>query len=631
MSDLDDVKRRLYTPGGVKEPQPEFFDKSQKKVEEVKRAWGDISETEKKEAPMIMKKKRRWRVGLIALGLFLLGALAILGIFFVGFQKDTLTVSLLTKDRVESGERVMYQVLYKNTGSQTLKDIELNFTYPAGAIPLKEDRGQVGAYRTQLALADLLSGEEAKVDLEARLYGKQDEVKSAAADFLYRLENSSSRFGAKATAASTIVRVPLVLTVNLLAEAVSKQKVDLVIDYSSNAESSFENMSLGVQYPQGFQFASADPAPVIGDSIWTIGTIQPGDTGKITIRGTVIGPPADVKVFSLQMGVYNANTREWTSYQVASANTKISTPLLSIEQTINDGRDAIVKPGDTIRVRLHYKNILDIALKNVKVEATLSGQAVDLQTLRIQNGAYDATKGVIVWNPASFPTFAALPALASGDLNFQVQLKPNTSPDVTNGKNLTIESRARISSPDRPAGLEGVDLSAEDEIAAKLATRVAFSSRMLYQNPYLPNSGPLPPAVGKKTTYVVAWQIANTLNDLVNVEVHATLLPGVSWEGLFVPKEQSVTYDAGAGAVIWRIGTLGAGAGFSRNGPGFTFKIGFTPGIDQVGNSPTLVRDIQLSGIDTFTGEQVLVKVGELTTRLESDTLTKDSDWRVVK
>src|SRR3989344_818554 len=249
MSELEDLKRRLYTSGGVEKPKPAFFEKPAPKPEEVKKAWGEISEIEERELPMAAKKKNRWRLGLLAVALFLLGGLAILGIFYFGFQQESLAITLLAKERAESGERITYQIFYKNNGAQTLRDVEVSFTYPPGAIPLKEDRVQAGAYRTTLPLADLTPGEEAKVELEARLYGKQDETKKAEAVFVYRLENGSSRFNAKASADTLIVRVPLVITMDITKEAVSGQKVELSIDYSSNASSPFENMSLGVEYP----------------------------------------------------------------------------------------------------------------------------------------------------------------------------------------------------------------------------------------------------------------------------------------------------------------------------------------------------------------------------------------------
>ena len=633
MSDLEDISRKLYTPDGVPAPKPTFLGKPLARPEEMKRVWGEAEETRvlSEASPPTMKKRRRFRFGLLALGIFSLGSIAVASIFLLGFQRDNLTLRVLVKDRVESGERVVYQVFYKNDGNQTLKDLELNFTYPAGAVPLHEEKRQSGAYRTRVSLADLPSGAEAKAEFEARLFGSAGEVKEAEAVILYRLEKSSSRFSTKTLAQTVIARVPLELLIGVPEEVVSRQEVVLVVDYSSNAEVPFADMFLGVQYPQGFEFISADPAPTIGDGIWSLGAIEPGEAGKTTIRGRISGPPSEVKIFNAQIGLYREAIQEWTPYQLASGVARISVPLLSIEQRINEAREIVAHPGDELRFRLHYKNILDIPLRNVSVEVELLGAAFDLKTLRVEEGVFDGSRNVAVWNGASFPEFQSLAARKEGDLRFSVRLKPASSPEMANARNLAIESLARIASSDKPAGLEGIELFAEDTISAKIATRLVLSSRALYQNQYLPNSGLLPPKVGGKTTYAVIWQLANTLNDLANVEVHATLLPGVSWENLYVPSGQSVLFDPGSGVITWRAGNIAAGAGVSRSSPALAFRIGFTPAVNQVGQSPVLLRNIEASAIDTFTNEQVLIRGDELTTELRSDALTSEKDWKVVE
>ena len=135
----------------------------------------------------------------------------------------------------------------------------------------------------------------------------------------------------------------------------------------------------------------------------------------------------------------------------------------------------------------------------------------------------------------------------------------------------------------------------------------------------------------EKTTYTVLWQITNTTNDLTNVELHATLLPGATWENQVNPASQSVAFDANSGVITWRVGNIPVGAGLSRTGPMLAFNIGLVPGVDQIGKSPTLVRGIELIGVDAFTNEQVLIKSADLDTRLTADPTSTDSDWRVAQ
>lgn len=627
MGKLEDVERELYKPGAIPRIIPRFFRNLKKENEEPKKIWPEASRDEFSQE-LAMKKKSLFRFSVIAFSIFVVGALALGSVFLFGFQKQNVTLTILAKDRVESGEKVTYQIFYKNSGRETLHDVELSFMYPKGAVLIGGDIGRGTEERTRITLEDIPPGKEQKLELDARLFGHEGEIKSAEATLFYRPESSSSRFVAKGTVETEVVRVPLVLTLNVPQTLAPRQDVTLVLDYSSNAEAPFENMSFGVQYPAGFEFVSADPAPTEDNTIWSLGTINPGMSGQITIHGTIDGAPAESKVFTTQAGVYDALTKEWTPYQVASTEAKISNPLLSIEEYINSTRSPIVRLGDELQFKLHYKNNLDVPLSNVHVEVKLSGNALDLRTLQIVGGAYNGASQSIVWNSASLPELNSLAPHAEGDLSFSIHLLNNL--DVST-PNPSVESQAKIETGTVPQGFEGVDLSGSDIITAKIASRLVLSSQVLFRNPYLPNIGPLPPKVKEKTSYVVVWQLANNLNDLAEAEVRATLFPGALWDNTFTPSDSALSYDPVTGLIVWRVGNVVQGAGGAHPAPLVAFRISITPGEDEIGKSPTLLSNIVASAKDTFTGETLQIHSENLTTELKSDPTSTSKDWNVAQ
>src|SRR3989344_788346 len=116
MSDLESVERKLYTPGAIDTPAPSFLRRIFSRPADVKSTWEEESDFEQNPAPM----KKRHHSFFILLGalLVLLGAAAIAAIFYIGLQRQNLTVTFLVKDRIESGERLTYQISYKNEGNQ---------------------------------------------------------------------------------------------------------------------------------------------------------------------------------------------------------------------------------------------------------------------------------------------------------------------------------------------------------------------------------------------------------------------------------------------------------------------------------------------------------------------------------
>lgn len=622
MGKLEDLKRSLYDPERPREVSPKFFNAPKSRVEEIEHSWERIKTAEAGGGGEGGSK--RWmRFGVFSFFLFLVGAGLVGAVFYFGFQKDDLELSLLVKDRAESGEKVTYQIFYKNTTSGMLRDLELVLTYPAGSVPLHDEAKPGVVPRTRVIIGELASGQGAKIELEARLFGAQDEVKKAEAVVTYRPESSTSRFVAKETAETVIVRVPLVLSLNVPENLSARQEVSLVLDYSSNAQAPFDNMSLGVDYPEGFIFVSAEPRPTQKNSVWAVGSIRPGDTGKITIRGLISGVPSERKIFTARAGVYNSLKDEWTPYQVAEKEAIIAAPLLSVEQRINEERDAIVSLGQSLRVRLHYKNNLDVPLKNVSIEVKLKGGLADPKTIIVDKGFYQGGTDSIVWNPNSYAPFSELKTGEEGDVVFTVGLKS----DQIQGS--MIISEAIIRSSDHPAGYEGIDFTYADEVTAKVSSKFTLSSRAAYRTQYLPASGPLPPQVGKKTTYVIIWQLANSLNDLAGAEVRARLAPGISWEHAVVPEGQTLAYDANSGIIVWRIGEVSRGAGDTKPAPLIAFRVGIIPAPNQVETSPTLVEEIVAVAIDSFTRQELRVPGENLTTELRTDSSTAPNDWRV--
>ncbi|MBI2054764.1 MAG: hypothetical protein HYT39_01550 [Candidatus Sungbacteria bacterium] len=628
MSKLEDARHSLYEPGQTPEIEPKFFGRPKIGDTETKKSWEEIQRNTAAEPSPSHAPRKSFRFGMIAAAVFLVGILAVIGVFFFGFQKQDLTIRIFVKDEIESGEKTTYQVSYKNQGAKKLQDVELSFTYPGGSIPLKREEDSTDLLHTRITLGDIEPGKEESIEVSARLFGKAGEVKAAEAVILYRAEDGAARFAVKAKAETKIVRVPLVLNINVPDNLRSNQNVVITVDYSSNAQAPFENMHMGIEYPPGFTFVSADPAPSEGDSVWFLGAIAPGDSGSITINGAISGAPGEIKTFTVQAGPYNALTKEWMPYQTALKISTIATPPLSIEQKVNGAREITVKPGDSLRFQLHYKNNLDITLKNISVEVALGDSTLDLATLEIKDGEYNGAKGKIVWNAASFPAFASLPSKSEGDLEFSIRTSA-TVPD--NIKTPTITSSAVINAGEAPAGLSGLLLSSEDIITAKFTTKLTLSSRALYHNQYIPTLGPLPPKVGQKTSFVIIWQLANSINDTAGVEVRGKLAPGAVWEGTVNPSNASISFDQGSGLIVWRVGSVPAGTGNIKPSPMVAFLVSVTPGENQINQTPALVSSIETKGHDIFANQDLIMPGEPLTTELKSDPTTSAKDWRVVK
>ncbi|TSC74342.1 MAG: hypothetical protein G01um101433_1074 [Parcubacteria group bacterium Gr01-1014_33] len=90
-------------------------------------------------------------------------------------------------------------------------------------------------------------------------------------------------------------------------------------------------------------------------------------------------------------------------------------------------------------------------------------------------------------------------------------------------------------------------------------------------------------------------------------------------------------FDNATGEVRWNIGEIKAGTGVLNPALTGAFQVSVIPSESDIGGSIVLVREIYLSGVDTFTEEKREEKISGLSTELFGDPLVSAQEWRVVK
>lgn len=569
----------------------------------------------------------------------LFGALAVLGIagisafvfVYLGTRGSEAEVLIHDRGPIEAGELVTIPITFKNTSQTVLKEAELTIILPSGSI-LVDERGEAPVPpRIIQKINDVEPGGEGTIEITTRFFGKEREEKPVQAILVYRPENVRARFSARANKSFFISRVPLALTWELPAALTQGQDVTIKVHYSSNAANPFENISLRLEYPPGFTFVSADPAPEIGENIWGIGTVSPDKGEMITLYGTIAGAEGEVKAFRGELGIFNRLTKEWRSYAESSQETKIAVTPLSVQTVMKGARAGNISPGERPEFKISYKNNTSVALKNITLRAFITGDIVDFSTVELNNGAvFDGVTHSLVWGPGGTSELREIAPGAGGEFNFSLQTRPKPMIRTSSDKNLTLRVRAVIESAETPRELAGTKLASEDAVEFKVRTKVIFTGKSLYRLSPILNSGPLPPRVGAPTTYTISFEIKNFSSDLHNVEIHAPLSANVEWQGITYPSDAGFVFVPGSHEVRWFIGTVPAGTGVLSPSLTAAFQVRVRPSEADRGRALVLVNSPEIVGKDIFTGELIDEKIDDLSTELKSDPDTRENDWRVV-
>ena len=162
-------------------------------------------------------------------------------------------------------------------------------------------------------------------------------------------------------------------------------------------------------------------------------------------------------------------------------------------------------------------------------------------------------------------------------------------------------------------------------------TSVAIVPQIVYSTGLFRNKGPIPPQANHATTYTVIWSTTNSSNDVQGAEVHANLPGYVQWLGVTSPSSESITWNKDTNEVIWHVGDIAAGTGYTKSARQAVFQVQLTPSINQIGSEADIVNNIILTGKDAFTGAQITKSASDLTTVLTTDPKYSATDQKVTQ
>ena len=78
--------------------------------------------------------------------------------------------------------------------------------------------------------------------------------------------------------------------------------------------------------------------------------------------------------------------------------------------------------------------------------------------------------------------------------------------------------------------------------------------------------------------------------------------------------KRQVVWNQDQHQLRWDVGNLPARTGYGSSPRTLYFKVGLIPSKTQIGQAPTLVKDITFSGQDSFTNSNVTVTADPITT-----------------
>ncbi len=543
-----------------------------------------------------------WAIGFGIVVIAILSFFALRKSPAVKVAEAKVSIDISAPDTVPSGADVIYKITVQNQDPKKLVGMTLEVTYPDGFSFVSSSPDPQNLSGTQFAVPDLISGQNATLFVKAKASGNLNDSKSMTATLHYKYSDFNSDFSKQQSFSVRLSASNVSLELSGPQTTNNAQLVVYTLTYKNNSENDIQSARITLTYPDGFQFASADPQPDISSNIWNIGTLPKGKDGTITLQGNFTNSsPGQSKTIGAALSVLGGGGEYFDQASTSFVTAISSLPLLVSQQLAAGNATQAVRPGDTLTYSIKYQNNAQTAAHGVNIVASLDSKAVNLSSIRAEGA--QVSNNTITWNASSVAALEILRPSESGTVNFSVQVNNPATKD--SASNMTVVSHIKIKADEYDTYFPGQDLT------LKIFSPFSFSTGLTYV------SGAMPPRVGTDTVYKVSLILKNSTNDYSNTVVTAFIPLGAGGfdQGSTNSEEAgTVTYDPSTGKLTWNVGTLAAHAGQFAPPRSLSFNVRLNPSSAQVGQSPVLIKNIQLVATDSFTTEAIKGSTPDITT-----------------
>jgi len=547
-------------------------------------------------------------------------------------SNNNIDISVKSNAFADGGEEYSLLLEVVNRNSTVLDLVDLVVEYPKSS---QANLSEVNE-RIRMSLGSIPIGGVKNENLKLVLFGEQGSRRQIKISIEYRVEGSNAIFVKEKFFEVSINSTPIDLLIDAPFEISKDKDVNFNVKATLNATKPASKILLKINYPIGFQFVRATPAPTLGDNIWNLGDLAPGAEHGVSVIGKMVDVfDGEEKIFRVWTGSQSEGDKSLigTFFNSSEHTLMIKKSSIEAKLVINgvSDREYAIDSRTGIQGQIQWRNNLETKINNLEISAKISGNAVNRKTISTNQGFYDSSQDLIIWNKNSHSEFGEVSPGDSGAVTFSLYSLPlfEALGGVTSSPVINIDVSVTGEQAEGSGG--EVELSNKESKVIKIISDIGLSTKAFYSSGSFINTGPIPPKAEKKTTYTVVWAISNTANNVSKAEVRSSVPPWVRLIGPFIPATEDFVYNASTREIIWNVGGVPRGTGITGSEREIFFQIELTPSLSQVGTSPVIVNEVILTGHDDFANVDVGVKKPPIDIKLPNDPNLPVDGIRVVE
>lgn len=522
------------------------------------------------------------------------------------YSKEVLKLEILGPSEASLSQEVEYTVVYKNNGNITLEEPRLVFEFPEKTL-LPEGTSNRQELTSEQLGGDIYPGQERTFKFKGRVFGAENEIKTAKVWLSYRPKNLKARYDSSTTFNLRISSVPLSFDFDLPSKIEADKDFKFSLNYFSSLDFPLTDIGIKIEYPQDFEYISSNPRS-LGKNEWEMPILNKAEGGRIEISGRLRGEIKDQKMFIATLGVWQND--DFVTLKEITKGVEIMMPGLNVFQTINGAENYSANAGEVLHYEIVFQNIGREPFSDLFLVVRLQGDAFDYDSLETDSGQFNKEEKTIIWDKRKVSRLAFLDQGEEGKVEFWINIKDDLGA-ATLSKNLSVKNVVLLS-------------KITQEFITKINSKLEVSQAGYFNDEIFGNSGPFPSKAGETTTYTITWQAKNYYNDLKNAKVRAFLPSNVSLTGKIYPESEisKFSFDSRSREIIWAIrdgDIMEAGTGVSSAPPIIAFQVALTPTSGQKGMVAPIIGEARFVGEDQWVEKIVEKRAPAINTTLPDD------------
>ncbi len=530
-------------------------------------------------------------------------------------KQESLTVNIEGPSNVKAGEEVLYEIEYQNTGKVPIASLELSVNLPPGfnlysTVPETTNK-------TEWTIGSLTPKSDGVVSVKGVFLSEVVSSERIQALFTYKPANFSSTFQDIETKKVSIDESVIQTAITGPEKALAGDEVEYTINLEHAGKNPAYSIRLSPEIPADFTITEASPKFEEEKTYWNIAELNPSELKAFSIKGVYTSSANGEQKVASNVGfvkeeVFLKQNKEEVITDVlgGSVNFHLIVDGSSKDQSINVGKN--------LRGSIDFENSGVDTAHDIEFTLSLDGSGktlpIDWDKASLTDGKKSSNK--ITWNKNTSDELDSLSPGTDGVIDFTLPILSSLSPEHADSFIVTLStSVAKVGSIKSNRVIQATPIKLSINSDANAWAEVRY-----FSDEGVPvGTGPMPPKVGKTTTYRIFWNLSNSLHKIKNVSLSTNLPQDVTWLDKKQTDIGSIEYNPTTRRVKWSTSKLPTQIKQAST----WFDVAINPAEHDVGTFMKLINQTSFLATDTKTKDQLTDTIPNLTTELPKDKFAK--------